>query len=118
MKKGIEALPEWLDNLKKTDKQVVVEGKNDAAALRSLGFKGVIIELTGRALYQVIEEVSDKYKSIIILTDLDREGKKLYSILKSGLLERGVQIDNYFREWLFKNTKLRQIEGLTSYCKP
>ena len=43
---------------------------------------------------------------------IDKEGKKLYGTLSSGLQNHGCRIDNRFREWLFKNTKLRQIEGL------
>ena len=117
MKRGFKELNEWLDALKKTDKAIVVEGRKDREALRQLGVNSEIIELNNRALYKVIESVADNHKKVIILTDLDREGKRLYSILKSGLLERGVEVDNIFREFLFKKTKLRQIEGLAAYIK-
>lgn len=115
MKRGLKELDEWLDALKKTDKVIIVEGRKDCEALRALGVGNDIIELRGRALFEVIESIANNHKKVIILTDLDREGKKLYSILKSGLLERGVEVDNFFREFLFKKTKLRQIEGLPRY---
>jgi len=47
-----------------------------------------------------------------LLTDLDKKGKELYGKLNSGLQRFGVRIDNNFREFLFKKTKIRQIEGL------
>ena len=47
---------------------------------------------------------------------MDKQGKELYGKLNSGLQQRGVKIDNNFRNFLFKNTKLRQIEGLETYA--
>ena len=117
MSNALRELEEWLDAFKKTDKAIVVEGRKDREALRQLGVKTEVIELNNRALYKVIESIADNHKRVIILTDLDRQGKRLYSILKSGLLERGVEVDNIFREFLFKKTRLRQIEGLAAYMK-
>lgn len=53
-------------------------------------------------------------KKAVILTDLDKEGRKLYAILKTQLQFLGVKVDNYFREFLLKNTRVRQIEGLNN----
>ena len=53
----------------------------------------------------------------MILTDLDAEGKKLYARLNHDLQRHGVRVDNSFREFLFRHTSLRQIEGLDSYFK-
>lgn len=97
------------------DSVFVVEGKNDKAALEKFGVRR-IIPLTS-ALYKVIEEVVEGGGPCILLTDLDKEGKKIYSKLKGPLCERGVYLDNSIRDYLFKNTQLRQIEGLTGYFK-
>jgi len=51
----------------------------------------------------------------VILTDLDKEGKRLYGVISSSLQNFGVKIDHYFREFLSRRTKLRQIEGLVRY---
>jgi len=91
---------------------VIVEGKKDEEALRKIGFLGKIMTLKGRPLYKVVESV--KENEVMILTDLDKEGKRLYSILSKGLRDRGIKIDNRLRELLFK-TKLRQIEGIDTY---
>ncbi len=105
---------------------VIVEGIKDKKALEDLGINNIIV-LNRRPLYAVVEKVAtvyDKAKkltgekiSVMILTDLDTEGKKLYGKLNSGLQNFGVRIDNRFREFLFKNTKLRQIEGMKRYIE-
>ncbi len=97
------------------NKVVIVEGKKDEAALRELGVEN-IVSLNG-PLFAVIETVASLNREVVILTDLDKEGKELYGKLSSGLKRLGVKIDDSFREFLFKNTKLRQIEGITTYLK-
>jgi 5S rRNA maturation endonuclease (ribonuclease M5) len=91
---------------------VIVEGKKDKVALEELGFNNIII--LDKPLYEIIEQVN--VKRVILLTDLDKEGRNLYSKLKKELDKRGVVVDNRLRNLLFK-TELRQIEGLTSYLK-
>ncbi len=93
-------------------KPAIVEGIKDKKALEALGFKNIIV-LNSRPIYKVVEGI--KSKEVMILTDLDKEGKKLYSQLSEELSRNGIKIDNRFRNYLFKNTKLRQIEGLAKY---
>jgi 5S rRNA maturation endonuclease (ribonuclease M5) len=111
--KGLREIIEEIYRIieKERDTPIIVEGKKDQKALIELGFKR-IIPLNGRSLYNVAEAVSAK--RVIILTDLDAEGKEIYSYLAKHLGTRGVYVDNRFRELLFK-TELRQIEGLTHY---
>jgi len=103
-----------LDDIKSIRIAVIVEGKKDVGSLRKLGISR-IISLDNRPLYKVVDEIIDNHKTIAILTDLDAEGKKLYSLLQHQLKKNGVKVDNQLREFLFKNTKLRQIEGLASF---
>ena len=107
-------LKEEITKLKQSDKLVIVEGKKDKAALEKLGIKN-IFTLSKKPLFHIIEEISGKNKDVVILTDLDRHGKELFGKLNSGLQYHGVKVDNKFREFLFKKTKLRQIEGITNY---
>jgi 5S rRNA maturation endonuclease (ribonuclease M5) len=93
---------------------VICEGKRDVVALKHFGFTHITM-LEGHALYQVVE-MFDKGSTVQILTDLDSEGKKLFSKLRADLSQRGVRIDNELREVLFK-TQLRQIEGLVTYLE-
>ena len=107
---------EILDEIKNSEILVIVEGKKDREALQKLGI-GNIIELSKKPLFQIVEEIADSNEECIILTDLDKKGKQLYSRLNSYLQKNGVKVNNKFREFLFKHTKLRQIEGIGTYLE-
>ncbi len=100
---------EELELLKKVQ-LVIVEGINDRKALNALGIRRVIT--LAQPLYKVVESCK---KEAAVLTDMDREGRKLYSRLKSELSVRGIRINDRFRKLLSRRTRLRQIEGLESY---
>lgn len=93
-------------------KLIVVEGIKDKIALNKLGIEN-ISTLKG-PLYEEIENICKKTRDCILLVDLDKEGKKLYHVLKIGLESKGIKINDKFRNFLFK-TQLRNIEGLTTY---
>ena len=93
---------------------VLVEGKNDRAALESLGFNRVHSINANMPSYEIVEGI--KEKKVLILTDLDKEGKQIYARLRKDLEKRGVIIDDTLRHLLFK-TELRQIEGLSHYLQ-
>lgn len=114
----MEDFDEWLEKLRKASisRIVLVEGLKDKKALSSLGVKNISV-LKGRALFKVVEDVVKSGKECIILFDLDKEGRELFGKVNSRLQQFGVRVDNKFREFLFKETKLRQIEGIISYLK-
>ncbi len=94
---------------------VVVEGKNDRAALQELGLSLVLV-LYKKPFYKLIESLH-QFKEIVILTDLDKEGKKLYAKINDECSQRGIRVNNHLRKFLFKETALRQIEGLPNYLR-
>ena len=108
-----EDIGEWVKKLRDSQKLILVEGKKDKSALEKLDI--VNVKTLKEPLFKAVETIADKYKEVIILTDLDKEGKKLYAKLNRDFQMRGIKVDHFFREFLFKNTKLRQIEGLTTY---
>jgi len=114
MNKNLQELNEQISKLKNSDKLIIVEGKKDRIALEKLGIKN-ITELSKKPLFQIMEDISDKNKECIILTDFDKKGKQLYGKLNSGLSRLGVKVNNRFREFLQKNTHLSHIEGLHTY---
>lgn len=109
----IQSLEEWAQELKDSNKLIIVEGKKDKKALELLGITNILT--LSKPLYEVVEQISNKTKEIVILTDLDPEGRKLYSKLKTQFQKRKVKIDTKFREFLIRETKLTHIEGLTHY---
>ena len=107
----IKDLEDWKDKIKISNKLIIVEGKKDKEALVSLSIENIFV-LKNQPLYKVVEEAAKIAKEVIILTDFDNEGKKLYSILREGLEKNGVKIDKQFREFLMNNTKLVCVEGI------
>lgn len=109
----IEEFQELIDKVIASNILIIVEGKKDRKALEKLGLTN-IIELSKKPLYQIVEEVSESNNECLILTDLDKKGKELYGRLNSDLQRRGVKVNNKLREFIFKNTKIRQIEGISN----
>ena len=112
MKKELREVIEEIYRVIERDKDmlVIVEGKKDKKALEEVGFKRVIS--LNKPFYELVESINEK--RVLVLTDLDKEGKQIYSRLKKDLNKRGVHVDDKLRNLLFK-TELRQIEGLTHY---
>src|SRR3989338_1344845 len=67
-------LEKVLDELR--EMTIIVEGKNDLLALRSLGI-GDIIPINSRPLADIVQEISERNKEVVILTDFDEQGRKL-----------------------------------------
>lgn len=106
-----QELLENLQEIKEDNLLVIVEGIKDKKALEKLGIKRIVT--LKKPLYKVIEEVEDR--EIVLLTDLDKEGKLLYRRLNHEFSQRGIKINNTLRNFLFKKTKLAHIEGLAAY---
>ena len=113
---GVPKIYKIFDEIKNSHTLIIVEGKKDKIALQKLGLTN-IIELNKKPLFQIVEEISNLNEECIILTDLDKKGKELYGKLNSNLQKHGVKVNNKLRDFLFKHTKLRQIEGITKYLE-
>lgn len=106
-----------LQDLQENDTPILVEGKNDRAALEQLGLYNVIM-LDKKPLFKVIEQLlSEEIKEIAILTDLDSEGRKLYRKLNHECSQRGIKVNNKLRHFLLRETTLGQIEGLATFLR-
>lgn len=106
----METIKEWIEEINKIDKSIIVEGKKDIKALRKIGVNKPIHSLNKEPIYKIAEEFPSK--EVVILTDFDKKGKELYSRLKRELQSWGIKVDNVFREWLQRNTKISHIEGI------
>lgn len=112
-----QELERWLNDLIESEKIMIVEGMNDKKALMDIGVPREQIQVIDDAIFAVAERVARMAKQVIILTDLDKEGKKLYGNLKRDLNRLGVHVDNHFREFLFKNSDLSHIEGIATFFR-
>lgn len=105
-------LDEWKERLREESKVIVVEGKKDKKVLSEAGIDNVMT--INCSMFILVERIL-KTRECILLVDLDKEGKKIYGRLKKELNKFGVKVDDRYRNFLFKNTRIRQIEGLKNY---
>jgi len=115
MEATAEELYDWLRELRASGPLIIVEGMKDRHALLQLGIRKVMH--LNKPLYQIVEEIAEREKDVVILTDLDAKGKQLYGKLKKDLVAHGVKVDRHFREFLQRKTKVSHIEGLETYIR-
>ena len=77
----LESFNRIWESMKELNSPIVVEGKRDVRALRTLGYKGELIELNdGKSVLFTVEILARKLGRqgiFIILMDWDRTGEKL-----------------------------------------
>jgi 5S rRNA maturation endonuclease (ribonuclease M5) len=118
-----ETLIKLVEKLAEASKEtaIIVEGRKDVIALRELGVTGKIICLqnSGKALTNLVEEISDTQNSIIILTDFDSYGRELVGRLLSSLEENRVKTNLVFwrRIKSLVRHEIKDIEGLPRYME-
>jgi 5S rRNA maturation endonuclease (ribonuclease M5) len=109
-------LREVMEALHEANKRipVIVEGKKDSLALRSLGLVGEIITLhRGNNLYEFCEDITERFDKVILLLDWDDKGETLHRTLSVNL--RGLWEEfSGFREILKILCKkdIKDIEGI------
>lgn len=93
---------------------VVVEGKNDALALRQLGLEGEMLVLhRGQRLYDFCEEVAERFPRIVLLLDWDLKGEHLQRSLAQNLSGHWEEFSP-FRDILkvLCQKEIKDIEGI------
>lgn len=81
LKKVFEALYEINKRI-----PIIVEGRKDVRALRTIGLVGDIITLhSGRGLYEFCDDIAERFHKIIILLDWDEKGESLHKKISSHL---------------------------------
>ena len=105
-------IADWKDAVIKSNKLIIVEGKKDRIALIKLGISSNYIRTLNAPLNSIIEMIAAEKKEVIILTDFDAHGRKLYAMLRQGFEYYGVPVDIILREALRKYTRVSHIEGI------
>ena len=116
-KKSLEDIEKILTDLIEENKTipVIVEGEKDEEALRKLGLTGEILRFnTGMSVSDFCDKTSSKYKKVIMLSDWDRKGGHLCSLIKKNIESR-VKCNIKYRKLLAKNSTTRTVEGLPSW---
>ena len=93
---------------------IIVEGKRDKEALQELKIKNVY------AIYEVRRINTRKFREVLILTDRDKKGKKIYKYLYNYFTSEGIIINNRLRErffTIFKVVRVEEIKNRIGYIK-
>ncbi len=113
-------LTQFLDRLKLESENgalIIVEGKKDLMALKTLGMKGEVlcIKSSRKGVVDCLDEIKQNY--VIIFLDFDRRGTKLTKDVITYLEAKGIVINLLY--WRSIGALIRRdvkdIEGIPSY---
>ena len=113
---------EWLAQESTKGIPIIVEGKKDTEALRTLAIEGNIIEVktSGKPMLEVLYKVEKcGAPEAILLLDFDRRGKEWTKRLKQDLEKMQIKPNTIFWEKLqsIVGSEVKDIEGLKSYME-
>lgn len=106
-----------LNHLSREGEIILVEGERDAKAMRAVGYTGSIVSIasvnnrSSRAKLQAS-------KRVIILTDLDREGRQLAARYAKSLIHGGLDVSLLHRRRLLAASRgvFRHVENLRRFA--
>jgi len=94
---------------------IIVEGKKDYYAIRSLRARGLILMLNTMGYSKLVDYLEEKrIKKAIILTDFDNEGELEAFNLNKLLRNEGIIVLESLRRKLKKSLTISRIEELSS----
>jgi len=95
---------------------VLVEGPRDAIALKGLGYRGSLITIS--TVTRSTAQALKKATGVIIMTDMDREGRQLAARYARKLSHDGLQISLIQRKRLLvaSGGVFRHVENLSRFA--
>ena len=116
---NLELIEKEIDDLNSEGLPVLVEGEKDERALRAVGFKGEVIRVNrGVSIFNLCEEISKRYRKVILLLDWDTKGAELCEDLKRALKANSVSYDTEHRRKIERLTgEIRDVESIDTYIK-
>jgi len=109
-----------LDNIRRHNQLIVVEGEHDRDALNKFGLERIfILNKTGVSIFNRIDDMIkqlDIKESLVIMTDLDKKGKTYYKMIQKELLNHGKRSNCRIREILLRGG-VSHIEGLAKFLE-
>ena len=117
-----EALEELIASLKDASTEgavIIVEGRRDESALRSLGIRGPVMMASYKSALDLAEDVSRKYSQIIMLTDWDEKGEEMALNIEQHLRSVGSRADMDIRSRLKRlvRKEIKDVESLDFYVE-
>lgn len=92
---------------------VLVEGKQDFAALSNFGISNVI-SISGKPLEKFVESLSGK---VLVLTDFDKEGKQLAKRITTVLQHLGIKTNTPLRKKIHRTLGITHVSEISKITK-
>lgn len=111
-----ERIRDVLEALYEVNKRIpiVVEGRRDVQALRRIGMVGDIITIhAGKGLYDLCEDIAERFHRVILLLDWDEKGEDLFRTISGnlkGLWEEFAPFRDLIR--ILCQKEIKDIEGM------
>jgi 5S rRNA maturation endonuclease (ribonuclease M5) len=95
----MEKLIELLNQIEYLVDVILVEGLRDLKSLRNLGYSGDIVHCNQKGVsnYELTDKISQKYNSVLILTDYDKEGEQLEQNFRELFERKAIKVENGLR---------------------
>lgn len=104
---------------KSLESVILVEGKKDLSALRSLGVQGNIVCMkhSGQILFDFLDRIPDR--EVVLLVDFDGYGASLVRKITQYLEGKRVKVNSVFWRKLrgLVRRDVKDVEGLPSYLE-
>jgi 5S rRNA maturation endonuclease (ribonuclease M5) len=115
-KNTIEKMKELLSEISGLVDVVLVEGPRDEESLKRLGYTGEIVTCAAINVndYDLMTEVSGKYRRVLVLTDFDQEGVMLNRRFAEILEHEGVKVEEGLRRMVGRITAALGIYAIES----
>lgn len=109
-----EELIEHVEELKELSSSVpiIVEGKNDEEALRSLGVEAEYHWISIAPFHEFCDAMAKHYDEVILFTDMDSAGRELARRLKAALTHRGLRVHDKFRPLIMGKLDTHHVEDI------
>jgi len=115
-KQAIEEMKELLSEISGLVDVILVEGPRDVESLTRLGYTGKIVTCAATNVndYDLMTEVSGKYRRVLILTDFDQEGLMFNRRFTEILEHKGVKVEKGLRRMVGRITAALGIYAIES----
>jgi 5S rRNA maturation endonuclease (ribonuclease M5) len=119
--KKLSCIIEELKICAEQEMPILIEGKKDEEALKTLGIDGNFIKVSGSGLklFEIAEQSVESSSKVIILTDFDKKGNQLAKRLAEDIQSLGSYPNLLIRRKIMGLTRkfIKDIESLPRHMK-
>jgi len=116
----LDSLIEAINKLRELsqDMPVIVEGKKDERSLRELSVEGEIFKVqSAPSLVEFSDSIANRYREVVLFTDLDPAGKKIGRVVKKYLTDKGVKVNERIAKKIMLSLDTVEAESVSKLVR-